>query len=77
MVFMTVRPTERGEEIFAHCESCGYNEPLGLILGGDDALAEEALTLWEDTHRCGDPDPTGLFLYGTEEQAKEAYGLYL
>lgn len=73
---MMVHPTERGDEVFAHCEECGHFEPLGINLEADDDVAEEFLNAWQSRHECGELNTTGLLLYADDEQVARAFGFY-
>ena len=73
--YMMVHPTNRGDEVFAHCDVCGQFEPLGINLEAEDEVAEEFLESWQDRHECGDIDTTGLLLYADDEQIARAFGL--
>ena len=70
---MMVHPTDRGDEIFAHCRQCCLFEPLGINLTASDEAANEFLQVWESQHVCAGTDQTGLLLFGTDEQKWERF----
>jgi cytochrome c2 len=62
--FSTVHPTERGDEVFAHCGICHYFEPLGVGLNCTDDVLEEFLSSWDERHYCEAVSETGRMLFG-------------
>lgn len=73
--FATAHPAADDIVLFANCEQCGATAPLGLGFSADDAVIDEALTVWCGVHICGDVDHYGLLEFPNEEKTARYFGL--